>query len=554
MATQNNFVQNIFLVLILVTASYLCGLMSALHLSREIDTAPKAWWEEPVPRVHLEKRQAVPGPVSDTSHGDQRDGRHDAPAVPPQAPVVEPPDKNSPPVDDEKAEDEKLVEDEKSQEDEKPVEDEKSGEDQKSGEDEKPEGDEKEENSDAENNEEKANSKESIQNEDAEAKDINEILQHAPPVKKQKKFGEKNTDLRNLDFNEEYRAKYFKSAKKIRTVMNRILHVTQDVVFFSGFDDDVDNCFMDGQFKQVKHYASCAVVGGSGILTGSKCGPEIDAHDFVIRFNLPHIWSYKVYLSLIRPVLEYGHVLLVGCNEEQSASMERVQKRALRIISCGGRRAVPNLPTLKERRESAAEDVGIKVNMTVLDNFALRTVDEKMVLEPDVLTEHFLQFNNSLLFYSKTIYEPKKGKHGLGSYERYKRVDSFLKKAKFNITLTYAMKDFKNITEKMLNMVFPGFESPTIGLLSYLMAITFCDEVDIYGFYPFLTDQNGNPVPFHYHGAPMPKEFSAGKAPHLYHSEYNLMTYMNSKDVIRVTVGKCQGLGKKTKLPPPPAQ
>ncbi|KAI8482238.1 hypothetical protein Bbelb_400200 [Branchiostoma belcheri] len=61
-----------------------------------------------------------------------------------------------------------------------------------------------------------------------------------------------------------------------------------------------------------------------------------------------------VYLSLIRPVLEYGHVLLVGCNEEQSASMERVQKRALRIISCGGRRAVSNLPTLKERRESAA--------------------------------------------------------------------------------------------------------------------------------------------------------------------------------------------------------
>ncbi|CAH1270941.1 ASTN2 [Branchiostoma lanceolatum] len=62
----------------------------------------------------------------------------------------------------------------------------------------------------------------------------------------------------------------------------------------------------------------------------------------------------QVYLSLIRPVLEYGHVLLVGCNEELSASMERVQKRALRIVSCGGRRAVPSLPTLKERRESAA--------------------------------------------------------------------------------------------------------------------------------------------------------------------------------------------------------
>ncbi|KAI8515792.1 hypothetical protein Bbelb_066050 [Branchiostoma belcheri] len=57
----------------------------------------------------------------------------------------------------------------------------------------------------------------------------------------------------------------------------------------------------------------------------------------------------QIYLSLIRSVLEYGHVLLVGCRKEQSDSIERVQKRALRIISLGGRRTVPNLPSLKER-------------------------------------------------------------------------------------------------------------------------------------------------------------------------------------------------------------
>ncbi|KAI8498246.1 hypothetical protein Bbelb_241900 [Branchiostoma belcheri] len=57
----------------------------------------------------------------------------------------------------------------------------------------------------------------------------------------------------------------------------------------------------------------------------------------------------QIYLSLIRSVLEYGHVLLVGCSREQSDSIERVQKRALRIISLGGRRTVPNLPSLKER-------------------------------------------------------------------------------------------------------------------------------------------------------------------------------------------------------------
>ncbi|KAI8519219.1 hypothetical protein Bbelb_024760 [Branchiostoma belcheri] len=64
--------------------------------------------------------------------------------------------------------------------------------------------------------------------------------------------------------------------------------------------------------------------------------------------------SQAVYKSLIRPVLEYGNVLLVGCSAEQSRDIERVLKRALRIISCGGKRTVQNLPDLKERRELAA--------------------------------------------------------------------------------------------------------------------------------------------------------------------------------------------------------
>ncbi|KAI8516322.1 hypothetical protein Bbelb_049030 [Branchiostoma belcheri] len=62
----------------------------------------------------------------------------------------------------------------------------------------------------------------------------------------------------------------------------------------------------------------------------------------------------QVYLALVRPVLEYGHVLLVGCSKQQDQAIEKVQRRALRIISLGGRRSVPVLPTLRERRELAA--------------------------------------------------------------------------------------------------------------------------------------------------------------------------------------------------------
>ena len=62
----------------------------------------------------------------------------------------------------------------------------------------------------------------------------------------------------------------------------------------------------------------------------------------------------QVYITLVRPLLEYGHVLLVGCSKEHERAIERVQRRALRIVSLGGRRSVLPLPTLKEQREMAA--------------------------------------------------------------------------------------------------------------------------------------------------------------------------------------------------------
>ena len=58
----------------------------------------------------------------------------------------------------------------------------------------------------------------------------------------------------------------------------------------------VNDCLIDKYFKQFSslfQQETCAVVGNSGVLLNSRCGRDIDAHDFVIRANLKPIQNYS---------------------------------------------------------------------------------------------------------------------------------------------------------------------------------------------------------------------------------------------------------------------
>ncbi|XP_033108465.1 CMP-N-acetylneuraminate-poly-alpha-2,8-sialyltransferase-like isoform X2 [Anneissia japonica] len=45
--------------------------------------------------------------------------------------------------------------------------------------------------------------------------------------------------------------------------------------------------------QQIKLLNRCAVVGSSGILTGSQCGKEISAHDFIMRLNMAETEGFE---------------------------------------------------------------------------------------------------------------------------------------------------------------------------------------------------------------------------------------------------------------------
>lgn len=49
---------------------------------------------------------------------------------------------------------------------------------------------------------------------------------------------------------------------------------------------------LDPTFRIMTKQAKCAIVGNSGILLGSNCGKDIDAHDFVLRANLAKLNGY----------------------------------------------------------------------------------------------------------------------------------------------------------------------------------------------------------------------------------------------------------------------
>ncbi|XP_019613668.1 PREDICTED: CMP-N-acetylneuraminate-poly-alpha-2,8-sialyltransferase-like isoform X2 [Branchiostoma belcheri] len=188
------------------------------------------------------------------------------------------------------------------------------------------------------------------------------------------------------------------------------------------------------QVELIRHFRSCAVVGNSGILLGSRCGPQIDSADFVFRCNLPAIEGFE-------------------------------------------------------------EDVGTKANFTTM-NPSVLPHDYDGYINTTSVQDRFVK--RLRLLHDQILHIP--AFVTVNGREHVEFANRMILEHHLPMKLSYAPSD----ANKKMKMLWGSSEfhtkRPSTGNILYVLATCLCDQVHLYGFYPFDKDEKGRDIKYHYFG------------------------------------------------------
>ncbi|XP_046889896.1 alpha-2,8-sialyltransferase 8B [Hypomesus transpacificus] len=228
-----------------------------------------------------------------------------------------------------------------------------------------------------------------------------------------------------------------------------------------------------------QHHHRCAIVGNSGILLNSSCGPEIDSHDFVIRCNLAPVEEFAGDVGL--------HTHLVTMNPSvvqrafQDLADEDGRERFLRRLkSLSG--SVLWIPAFMAKGGEKRVEWAIRLIL-------LHTVDVRTAFP--------------------------------------------------SLRLLHAVRGYW-----LTNNV--QIKRPTTGLLMYTMATRFCEEIHLYGFWPFARDPHGIPVKYHYYDT-LTYEYTSHSSPHTMPLEFRTLNTLHRQGALRLHTGACEARREQQK-------
>ncbi|KAL6097327.1 st8sia3 [Pungitius sinensis] len=223
-----------------------------------------------------------------------------------------------------------------------------------------------------------------------------------------------------------------------------------------------------------KHYNVCAVVGNSGILTGSRCGPQIEKFDFVFRCNFAPTEIFKKDVGRRTNMTTFNPSIL----EKYYNNLLTVQDRNNFFLS------------LKKLD-------GVILWIPAFFFHTSATVTRTLV---DFFVEHRGQLKVRLAW--------------PGNIMQY--VNSYWKT--------------KQLSPKRLST----------GILMYTLASTMCDQIHLYGFWPFGWDPNtGKELPYHYYDKKGTKFTTKWQESHQLPAEFKLLYKMHREGLLKLSLSHC---------------
>ncbi|KAI8500580.1 Sia-alpha-2,3-Gal-beta-1,4-GlcNAc-R:alpha 2,8-sialyltransferase [Branchiostoma belcheri] len=226
---------------------------------------------------------------------------------------------------------------------------------------------------------------------------------------------------------------------------------------------------------QNKHYNACAVVGSGGILSNSYCGNEIDRADFVFRCNFAPIDKYKSH---------------VGSKTNFTTFNPSVLEKYFN-----------NLQTIYDRARFLGELRRLKGAVLWIPAFSFHGSNMVTRTLTDFFLEHERQFN------------PKLNLAWPGNV--MKHFSDFWKT--------------KGLSPKRLST----------GMIVYTLATMFCEEVRLYGFWPYSVAPDHTPLSYHYYDKKGTTFTMKWKQAHQLPEEFNLLQQLHKHGVLKLTVTPC---------------
>ncbi|XP_062870788.1 CMP-N-acetylneuraminate-poly-alpha-2,8-sialyltransferase [Trichomycterus rosablanca] len=178
------------------------------------------------------------------------------------------------------------------------------------------------------------------------------------------------------------------------------------------------------------------------------------------------------------------------------------------------------------------EDVGLRSDFTTMNPSVIQRVYKGLLNE--TLRERFVQrlrlLNDSVLWIPAFMVK--------GGERHVEGVNELILKRKLPVHMAYPSLRLVHAVRGywLTNKV--NIKRPSTGLLMYTMATRFCDEIHLYGFWPFPKDASGNPVKYHYYDTLRYRYFS-NAAPHRMPLEFKTLKLLHSKGALKLTTSKC---------------